>query len=81
MRPLLIFKPLANARLDAINNELAAEFASTRQADNKQVATVNSSLRVLRRILGLAAEWGVIEGRPKISLLTGERHRETVISH
>jgi hypothetical protein len=28
MRPLLAFKPLASARLDTINNELAAEFAS-----------------------------------------------------
>jgi integrase len=80
MRPLLAFKPLASARLDSINNELAAEFASYRQADNKQVATVNSSLRVLRRILGLAAEWGVIETRPTISLLTGERHRDTVVT-
>jgi integrase len=80
MRPLLAFKPLASARLDTINNELAAEFASCRQADNKQVATVNSSLRVLRRILGLAAEWGAIEARPTISLLPGERHRDTVVT-
>jgi integrase len=41
---------------------------------------VNSSLRVLRRILGLAAEWGVIEVRPTISLLPGERHRDTVVT-
>ena len=80
MRPLLAFKPLASARLDTINNELAAEFASYRQADNKQVTTVNSSLRVLRRVLGLAAEWGVIEARPTISLLPGEHHRDTVVT-
>jgi integrase len=41
---------------------------------------VNSALRVLRRILGLAVEWGVIEVRPKISLLPEERHRETVVT-
>ena len=80
MRPLLAFKSLASARLDRINNELAAEFASHRQAENKQVTTINSSLRVLRRILGLAVEWGVLEARPIISLLPGERHRETVIT-
>jgi integrase len=80
MRPLLSFKPLASARLDTINNELAAEFASHRQAESKQITTINSSLRVLRRILGLAVEWGIIEIRPTISMLPGERHRETVVT-
>ncbi len=45
-----------------------------------QITTVNSSLRVLRRILGLAAEWGVLESCPKISLLHGERHRDTLVT-
>jgi integrase len=34
---------------------------------------------VLRRILRLAADWGVIEKAPKIKLLPGERHREHVV--
>jgi len=80
IRALLLYKPMANAKLNQITNELAAEFASHRQASGKQVSTVNSSLRVLRRILGLAAEWGVLEGRPTISLISGERHRDTVVS-
>jgi integrase len=80
MGALLAFKPMANARLDTINNELAAQFASHRQAGGKQVSTVNSSLRVLRRILGLATEWGVLDTRPTVSLLSGERHRETVVT-
>jgi hypothetical protein len=80
VRALLSYKPLAAARLDGITNELASEFASFRQTAGKQVSTVNSSIRVLRRILGLAAEWGVIEARPQLRLLPGERHRETVIS-
>ena len=80
IRALLAFKPLASARLDAISNELAAEFASYRLANDMQVSTVHSSLRVLRRILRLAVEWGATESAPKISLLPGERHRETVVT-
>jgi integrase len=80
MRPLLAFKPLANAPLDTINGDLASQFARHRQAEHKEISTVNSALRVLRRILGLAAEWGVIETRPRISLLAGERHRDTVVT-
>jgi integrase len=41
---------------------------------------VNSSLRVLRRILRLAADWEVIETAPKIQLLAGEAQRERVIT-
>ena len=35
---------------------------------------------VLRRVLSLAVEWGVVESAPKLGLLSGERHRERVIS-
>jgi integrase len=80
IRALLAYKPLANARLDTITNELAAEFASHRQSEGMQVSTANSSLRVLRRALRLAQEWGVIDTHPVISLLPGERHRERVIT-
>ena len=80
IRALLAFKPLASARLDVISNELAAEFASYRLANDLQVSTVNSSLRVLRRILRLAVEWGALQAAPIISLLPGERHRETVVT-
>jgi integrase len=37
-------------------------------------------LRVLRRVLRLAVEWGVIENAPKIKLLRGAAHRERVIT-
>lgn len=33
-----------------------------RQADGKEISTINSSLCVLRRILRFSVEWGVIEG-------------------
>jgi len=45
-----------------------------------QVSTANNSLRVLRRILNLAVEWGVLATAPKIKVLPGERRRERVIT-
>src|SRR5947209_9163950 len=35
---------------------------------------------LLRRVLHLAIEWGVLESAPKIELLTGERRRERVVT-
>jgi integrase len=75
-----LYKPLANARLSEITSEIIAGFTAHRQAENLQVSTVNSSLRVLRWILRLAVEWGVLETMPKVKLLPGERHRERVVS-
>jgi integrase len=81
IRALLSYKQLSKSRLDAIGTELVAEYAAHRQSDGKQISTVNSALRVLRRILRLAVEWGMIEAAPTILLLPGERHRETVVTH
>ncbi len=44
------------------------------------MSTINSSLRVLRRVLRLAVEWGADESSPKVKLLSGERHRERVVT-
>jgi len=45
------------------------------------VSTVNSSLQILRRILRLAAEWGVLKFRlPMIRMMPGVRRREHVVS-
>ena len=74
------YKPLASLRLDEITSERAAEFAAFRQSKGLQVSSVNSSLRVLRRILRLAVEWGELSSAPNIKRLPGERHRERVIS-
>jgi integrase len=79
-RALGAYKPLADARLDRINSELASEFASHRLQKGKQITTVNNDLRVLRRMLRLAAEWGVLEVAPRIKLLPGSRHRERVVT-
>ena len=40
-----------------------------------EVSSINRELQVLRRMLHLATEWGLIEQVPKIKLLHGERHR------
>ena len=63
-----------------VTSEKAAEFAAYRQSQGLKVSTANSSLRVLRRILGLAVEWGELHSAPKIKKLPGERHREHVVS-
>jgi integrase len=65
--------------LNEITSEKAAEFTAWRQSAGLQVSSVNSSLQVLRRIMRLAAQWGVIEVAPSIKMLPGERHREHVV--
>jgi integrase len=60
--------------------EDVANFAAYRQTKGMQVSSINSSLRVLRRLLPVAVEWGVIPTPLKIELLRGERHRERVVT-
>jgi integrase len=80
LRALVGFLPLADSKLDEITSEDATGFAAFRQSKGLQVSSVNSSLRVLRRVLRLAVEWGTIPSAPKIKLLRGERHRERVVT-
>jgi integrase len=81
MRAARNYRPLASLRLDEITSERAAEFAAYRQSHGLQVSTVNSSLRVLRRMLRLAVEWGDLQSMPTIKRLPGERHRERVVGY
>src|SRR5437763_219507 len=69
LRAIKAYKPLANARLDEITSECATEFGTHRQAQRLQVSTVNSSLRVLRRVLRIASEWGEMNTVPRIKML------------
>jgi integrase len=93
IRRLTADEPLARTKLDEITNEKLAGFAAYEQTrllnrgrepkDEKRglaVSSINSSIRVLRRVLSLALEWGVIESVPKLQLLPGEHHRERVIT-
>ena len=93
IRRLTSYEPLANVKLDEITNEKLAGFAAHEQTrlqkrgrDEKEekrglaVSSINSAIRVLRRVLSLAVEWGAIESAPKLALLPGELHRERVIT-
>ena len=80
IRALSGYKPLADARLDQITGELASAFAAHRLREGMQVSTANNSLCVLRRILNLAVEWGILSTVPKVKVLSGERRRERVIA-
>jgi integrase len=80
---------LARLRLDEIGTEQVAELTAELQRRKKtakgkdgnlQLSTINSCLRALRRVLHLAVEWEVIDAAPKVRMLSGERHRELVIT-
>lgn len=77
---LLDYEPLANARLNAIDESLLERFVQHR---SQQVSptSVNRALATLRRLLRLAQEWHVIDRVPRVRLLPGERNREFVLSH
>lgn len=80
LRALIAFEHLAKSNLGEITSEDATCFAAHRQSKGLQVSSVNSSLRVLRRVLRMAVEWGTIPSAPKIKLLRGERHRDRVVT-
>jgi len=80
IRALTNYRPLGDAHLDEIMGELASDFAAHRLREGMQVSTANNSLRVLRRILNLAVEWGVLDSAPKVKVLSGERRRERVVT-
>jgi integrase len=79
-RAICGYAPLASCGLDELTSECFADFASYRLGKGMRISTVNSNLRVLRRILGLAVEWGVLTAVPKMKLLLGERGRDRVVS-
>ena len=81
------YPQLANAPLDEIGSDLIGRFAAERRKEGKAISTVNSSLRVLRRILNKAVDWHnpekgafFLEKVPEIALLKGENHRERVLT-
>jgi integrase len=71
---------LISSKLDAITSEHVAHYAAYLQTKGWQPSSANSSLRVLRRALRLAVEWGITPATPRIKLLRGEHHRELVVA-
>ncbi len=80
MKALLGYAPLADARLNAIDEALISRFVQYR-SEQVSPASVNRALATLRRALRLAHEWRLIERVPRIRLLKGERSREFVLNH
>ena len=79
-KPLIEFEPIARTRITGIDAAIIEQFVQHRLSQKMKPATVNHSLRTLRRALRLAAEWKLIYAAPKIKMLPGERQREFIIS-
>jgi len=81
LKNLREFEPLANSPLDAITGDKIAAFIARRRQAGLAIASINRQLEVLRRMLKLAVEWGKVEKLlPKVEMLSGENHRERVLS-
>jgi len=71
--------------MSEITSEHVEEFAGRLRlkglrGKTMQASSINSRLRVLRRIFHLAVEWGEIDSAPRFKLQPGERHREHVLT-
>jgi integrase len=82
---LLEFTPMAQARLNEVDEAMIASYVQHRRAvvhNDKPIApaSINRELATLRKALRLAQEWRVIDRVPRIRLLPGERTREFVLS-
>jgi integrase len=82
VKQIVGFAPIASCRLDSVTVDKISSFISKRQARGLQVTSINRQLEVLRRMFALAAEWGKMNvAPPKVKMLSGENHRERVLSH
>ncbi len=77
---LLEFTPLADTRLDRIDESLIDSFIQHRRKAVSPAST-NRELATLRKSLRLAHEWRLIDRVPRIRLLPGERVREFTLSY
>ncbi len=81
IRSVLTSKNIANKDLDRITSEDVAAYAAFRESRGLQVGSVNRELRVLRRVLRLAVEWGMLEKSPRVQMLGKEKRRERVVGN
>jgi integrase len=78
---LLDYTTLSRERLDSIKSEMIAGYARHRLDGGLKIASVNRELQVLRRMFVLATEWGKVEkALPKVRMIPGEAHRDTVLT-
>jgi integrase len=79
INPLLKYDAIRNRALDTITSESITDYTAHRQTDGCAVGTINRELRVLRRCLRLAAEWGVITTAPRVKMAGAEVRRDRVV--
>ena len=77
---LLEFTPLADARLDKIDEALIESFAQHRRKVVRP-ASVNRELATFRKAVRLAMKGRIIDRVPSFKLLDGERERTFVLTH
>lgn len=80
MRRLRAYTGLADCGLDQVAGEHIAGYVVRRQSDPLLVSSINRELQVLRRLLRLVVEWGVVEHTAKVLMIRGENHREFVLT-
>jgi integrase len=89
LKALALYKPLQDAKLDAIDTDMVDDFVAKRRVTKRKggksflkVATINRSLEVWRHALNKALEWGVLQkAPPKISGRPGQGSRERILTH
>jgi integrase len=79
INPLLAYTTIKDCALDMITSESMADYRAHRESEGRAVGTINRELRVLRRCLRLAVEWGVLKAAPKVKMAGQEVTRERVI--
>ena len=80
VRRLLAYREIAECNLDKIAGEHIAGYVARRQSQAILVSSINRELQVLRRMLRLAVEWGTVERVAKVRMISGEQHREFVLT-
>jgi integrase len=77
---LLKYAPLAQSRLDRIDEQMISAFTAKMVSDGYERSTVNRHLATLKRALRLARKWKLIKGVPAIEMLSDENQRDFVLS-
>jgi integrase len=75
---MLVKSELAGLRLNELTDEHAQQFA--RQHAALSPSGINRGLRTLRRALNLAYQWGKLEKPVRVTLASGERQRDRVLT-
>jgi integrase len=75
---LLLAADMGGLQLNEITSQHTGAFLA--RQSRLSPSTQNCGLRTLRRALNLADQWGKIDRAPKLSLATGERQRERIVT-